>query len=225
MRSTRLPGIRIRHQMKQNRIKMYNKSGVILRVETVINNPREFKLRCKKKGTLGESKITWAPLNKGVSGLWRYQEVAIKANQRYLNKLAEIDDPHIGLKVLDALTQRKQTQCGRTVKPFNPLSKTDLQLFESIHRGEHMINGFKNADLKKNLEGTSWVDLKKNHKQQSGTISRALGRLRAHGLIAKIPRSRRWKVTDSGSKVIATCIQIRKNHFPDYYNNSLQQNH
>ena len=45
-------GVRIKHRMKKNSLKMYDKWSV-LRVETTINNPREFKIyrkveRCGK---------------------------------------------------------------------------------------------------------------------------------------------------------------------------------
>src|SRR5262249_39567523 len=37
-------GLRIRHWARENSIKMYNKAGSILRIETTINNPRRFKV-------------------------------------------------------------------------------------------------------------------------------------------------------------------------------------
>ena len=43
--SGRIPGCRIKHRVKENWIKMYDKSGLVLRVETVINNPEEFRVR------------------------------------------------------------------------------------------------------------------------------------------------------------------------------------
>src|SRR5206468_10936876 len=39
----RMPGCRIKHRVNENWIKMYDKSGLVLRVETVINNPEEFR--------------------------------------------------------------------------------------------------------------------------------------------------------------------------------------
>ncbi len=39
----------------------------------------------------------------------------------------------------------------------------------------------------------------------------------AHGLIAKIPRTRRWRVTDYGRKVMGTTIYLREHHFPNVY--------
>jgi hypothetical protein len=41
----RLPGRRVKHRMKRNWMKLYNKEGVVLRVETVINDREEFRIR------------------------------------------------------------------------------------------------------------------------------------------------------------------------------------
>ena len=41
----RWPGARIKHRMKNNWLKMYDKFGWVLRIETVINNPSEFRVR------------------------------------------------------------------------------------------------------------------------------------------------------------------------------------
>jgi Domain of unknown function (DUF4372)/Transposase DDE domain len=41
--------------------------------------------------------------------------------------------------------------------------------------------------------------------------------LHAHLLIAKIPRTRRWRVTDYGRKVMGTTMYLREHHFPNVY--------
>jgi hypothetical protein len=43
----RIPGMRIKHRVKQNWLKMYDKAGWVLRIEMVINKPDEFKVRKK----------------------------------------------------------------------------------------------------------------------------------------------------------------------------------
>ena len=50
---------------------MYDKSGLVLRVETVINNPEEFRVR---KQVLRQGKMTseWVSMRKGVAYLFRY---------------------------------------------------------------------------------------------------------------------------------------------------------
>ena len=41
----RVGGSRIKHRVKQNWLKMVDKAGLVLRIETVINNPEEFRVR------------------------------------------------------------------------------------------------------------------------------------------------------------------------------------
>src|SRR5690606_15911630 len=38
-------GVRVKHRVEENSIKMYDKHRCVLRVETPINNPRRFKVR------------------------------------------------------------------------------------------------------------------------------------------------------------------------------------
>jgi hypothetical protein len=62
-----------------------------------------------------------------------------------------------------------------------------------IHR--LLPNGFTNRDLRAliaPLLGTSFEDI------TAGKMTYDLRRLRAHGLIARIPRSRRYQITDTG---------------------------
>lgn len=74
-------GIRIKHRMKNNSIKMYDKSSV-LRVEMTINNPREFKIY-KESGI--EKQKKWVPMGKSIANLYRYAQVSESANKRYLD--------------------------------------------------------------------------------------------------------------------------------------------
>jgi hypothetical protein len=86
----RWPGARIKHSMKRNWIKMYNKEGRVLRIETVINQPREFKIR--RKGIRHGCEVTgWFPMAKRVANMERYAEVSLTANTRYMQALKPID--------------------------------------------------------------------------------------------------------------------------------------
>jgi hypothetical protein len=64
----RWPGARVKHRMKNNWRKTYNKFGLILRIETVINDPREFQVRRLRTGK-GRPRMVWCPMNKGVINL------------------------------------------------------------------------------------------------------------------------------------------------------------
>jgi hypothetical protein len=159
---------------------MYDKDGSVLRVEMVINNPEELKVR-KKVTRKHKQVMEWVSMRKGVAYLFRYREVSQQANYRYLEALAVVDDPTPALQQLNAITTRKITASGRGVRPFNPLSQKDLQLFKAMMAGEHCIRGLSNADIRTLLESSSHLrDLARNPKKQSAKVSRILSRFHAH---------------------------------------------
>ena len=57
----RLLGHRGKHRMKQNWITMYDKAGLVLRIETVISAPEEFRVR-RRVRRRGRRKTEWVPL-------------------------------------------------------------------------------------------------------------------------------------------------------------------
>jgi hypothetical protein len=105
--------------------------------------------------------------------------------------LAVVDDPTPAIQQLDDITTRKETKSGRGVRPFNPLSRDDIQLFKAMMAGEHPIRGLSNADIRTCLKNTLHLrDLADHPKKQSAKVSRSLSRFHAHQLIAKIPCTR-----------------------------------
>jgi hypothetical protein len=78
----RVEGIRVEHAMKANRRKMYDKVGQVLRIEMVINDPREFRVRRWRRTGAGKRALAWQPLCKGVAWLWRSAEVSRAATGR-----------------------------------------------------------------------------------------------------------------------------------------------
>jgi hypothetical protein len=183
----------------------------------VINSPEEFKVR-KKVARKGKQVMEWVPMRKGVAYLFRYQEVSRQANQRYLDALAVVDDPTPAIQELDNVTTRKSTASGRGVRAFNPLSRADTQLFKAMMDGEHCIRGLSNADIRTRLEDSPHLrDLAHHPKRQSAKVSRILNRFHTHKLIAKIPRTRRWRVTDHGRRVMAAALCLRDTAFPGLY--------
>jgi hypothetical protein len=113
----RIPGARIKHRVKENWLKMYDKDGSVLRVEMVINNPEEFKVR-KKVTRKNRRVMEWVSMRKGVAYLFRYRDVSRQANYRYLDALAVVDDPTPAIQQLDDITTRKKTASGRGVRAF-----------------------------------------------------------------------------------------------------------
>ena len=201
---------RIKHTMRGNWIKMYNKHGIVLRVETVINRPREF--RISRLGR-GKRAVHWFPMPKRVGSMKRYQEISLRANRAYLSALAEADQPVEAYRQLDRLCEPQKCSQQR-VRGLNPLRKRDRLLFEAVVRGEHFIQGFRASDLAMRLEIIR-ADDPCERKRQSAKLNRRLRLLRGHGLIARIPRTRRYKITDTGIKLMNAAIHLRSNGLPE----------
>jgi hypothetical protein len=212
----RWPGARVKHRMKDNGIKMYDKHGSVLRIETVINRPYEFKVR-RRGRRKGQEVTGWFPMAKGVANLYRYAEVGFAANERYLDALSTVKDPAKAQQHLQKLSARVHRN-GRSFRGFNPISKIDLQLFLSVLRGEHSIMGFRNQDIRVQLFPNNKDPIKK--RRQSSRVSRLLRLLHVHKLIAKIPRSRRWRVTSLGHAIMSLFIRM---HHENYLNLAMNQ--
>ena len=202
IKQQRWPGARIKHRMKGNWIKMYDKHGRVLRIETVINQPKEFKLR--RLGVRNKEQVMgWFPMRKGVSSFGRYREVAQAANDRYLEALAEMPDRQSAQKELAKLAEPVRDG-SRSYRGFNPASRADADLFAAVMRGEHLIQGFRNAQVREQLYSVTSDPAEQ--RRQSHRVSRQLKRLHMHGLIAKVPRSTRWKVTAKGQRLMKTML-------------------
>jgi hypothetical protein len=141
-------GLRVKHRMKRNSLKMYDKWN-ILRIETTINNPREFKVLRVVQTPEGRQR-RWKPMNKGVSNLWRYAQVAAQANRRYLEALAHVQPKGEAVAKLDSLCQPVKKGDKRVAR-FNPVAEADCRLFAAVLAGEHVLNGFRNKALQTHL--------------------------------------------------------------------------
>lgn len=209
----RVDGVRVKHCMKTNRLKMYDKQGLVLRVETVINNPREFRVRRWRRSKHGKRELAWLPLCKGVAWLWRYAQVSLSANQKYLEALAVVDDPGPARNILDrACTPARWGKRRR--RALAPLTPHDQALFLAVLLGEHHLHGLRNRDVARHLFGEAPTDARER-RRQSARVSRLLQLLRAHGLLAKIQRSRRYRVTRLGHQLMSAAVAVRYKYFPN----------
>src|SRR5262249_61466612 len=73
---------------------------------------------------------------------------------------------------------------------------------------EHLLQGFRNRELRRRLFGPCVP----HDRWRSAQVSRFLKRLHLRGLLAKIPRSRRWRVTHLGHAVASTAVLLREEH-------------
>jgi hypothetical protein len=134
-----------------------------------------------------------------------YQEVARAANERYLDALSVVEDPAPAYQQVAQLAESKVSG-GRRYAGFNPACRDDVRLFRAVLAGEHLLRGFRNAEIRRAL----WGDSKdaRQRQRQANAVTRRLKRLHVRGLLAKIPRTRRWRVTAKGHKLLGAIIQL-----------------
>jgi hypothetical protein len=198
-------GVRIKHRLGDNSIKMYDKQGSVLRVETTINDAYGFKAFRPPEGKPDAQK-NWRRMRKGVADLYRRAQVSQAANKRYLNALASVDD-HRSLGELANRLCRPVTSNGRRVRALNPYAPKDGELLSAISRGEFTLNGFRNRDLRKLLFPLATAP--GDQRAQAAAVTRKLALLRAHGLVRKIPSTHRYVLTVTGRAAVTALIAAR----------------
>jgi hypothetical protein len=212
-RKRRPQGVRIKHSMKRNSVKMYDKLSV-LRIETTINNPREFKILRVLKTRKGPQR-RWVPMGKSVANLWRYAQVVAQTNARYLEALAQVQAKSEAIGELDGLCRCRRVD-GQRFARFNPVAASDVELFKAVAAGDHLVRGFRNRDLAQRLYATPPRDAAERLRR-CARLSRLIAKLRAHGLVAKVKDSRLYRVTRRGYRIIAAILTFQRIDFPRVY--------
>lgn len=200
---SRPEGMRVKHRIGANTVKMYDKQRLALRIETTVNDARGIKVFRTPEGK-PEAEMKWQRLRKGVCDLHRRAEVSNRANARYLDALAEADTD-LPLCELAANICRPASLGGRRVRALNPIEASDRRLLWSVNRGEFVLNGFRNADLRAQLYDAPAADATEE-KRRSAAVSRRIRLLRAHGLIRKAPKSHRYHLTPRGRTIICAVL-------------------
>jgi len=198
-------GIRLKHSVNGNSIKIYDKQGSVLRIETTIIQPRDFKVY---RGTETQPQAKkWRTMRKGVADLPRRAAVSQASNDRYAAALASAHCSKPLKDLAKGVCRRKQA-ANRSVRALNPLGSDDAALLETVNRGEFAINGFRNRDLRKYLYPQGTVD-KKEQRKRSAAVTRKLRILRTHGLIKKVPKTHRYVLTSHGFQIITALLAAR----------------
>ena len=174
------------------------------RVETVINDPYEFRVRRKRERN-GEHRMVWCPMNKSVANLHHVERVARAANQRYLEALSVVNDPTPSYCKVERLAER-QVVARRSYAGFNPAHRDDVRLFAAVLDGNNLLRGFRNGDIRGRIFPA--VQAAILHRRQTHAVGRLLKGLHVRGLVAKVPRTRRWRVTTAGQSVLGACVRL-----------------
>ncbi len=188
-------GCRVRHYVDHNSVKAYTEQNV-LRIETTINDPAMFKAMRNKEGDGADDPKTLLPLRKGVADTPLRAQVSQQINDRMADQLAEAQSSTTVEEAVAPLCQRR-TKKGRVIRSLDLLGK-DRGLVCILCDPSFAINGLTNRMLRERLTG--YVK-GLTEKQAGAKVSRLLRLLRDHGLIAKLPRQRRYRVSRKGVKI------------------------
>ena len=194
--STRIEGTCIKHRLGKHSVKMYDKFGRVLRIETTTNDVSFFKHHRKVEHRDGHSTRELAAVKKSIYSLIDLREIMLGCNRRYLDFLSALDDFSAGTRCLNKLTTPKEID-GHRVKGFNFFDKTEHDLLCSLQLPEFNIRGVRRADLKPFLPNISVAG-----------ITRYLKRLRDFGLIKKVVGTYRYYLTHTGRNAIAAACRI-----------------
>ena len=201
-------GGRVKHWVAGNSIKMYDKAGSVLRIETTIAKTTPFKV-LRPRERKPHRPLAWQPLRKGIADLHRRSEIAQRANERYLEALATIEDSTPLHRLFDQVS-RPLTMNGRRVRALRIGDPTDLALLHLITRGEFTTAGFRNRDLRPVLYPAKRPPTATEARRLSARISRLLRLLRAHGVIKKIAKTHRYQLTKRGRLLCAALFAVRE---------------
>jgi len=196
--NTRIMGTRIKHQMGASSIKMYDKFGHVLRIETTTNDVSQFKCFRDVLHHDGSIDRKNAPMKKGIYSMHLLSGLLKASNRRYMEFVSTFDGVSGGINNLRKVSETVVTD-KRTYKGFNFFAEDDVKLLVTLERGEFNISGFQNKTLHRFLADKS-----------SGQISRILKRLNKHGIIRKIGKTYKYYLTRLGKAVIATGLIIKE---------------
>jgi hypothetical protein len=161
---------------KRTRIKQYHKEGQALRTETTINDTRDF------------------AIGRRLHNLPELRKIGFEANRRLLDVQRISHDCSIGEDAFQGL-QRPREVDGQHASALRFADPRVLGLLHALLLFVFLARGFSNKDLREQLApllGLSPSEI------WPGRMTYDLRRLRLHGLIERIPRTHRYRLTRSG---------------------------
>jgi hypothetical protein len=195
---TRAQGTCVKHYLGWAAIKMYDKQGIVLRIETTVNNVTELKHYRTVEHRDGTTEMKYAPMQKTIYSLPPLRELLHAANQRYLDFLADLDDPSDGQRHLTKLGPSRH-QDGRSFRGFNLFRADELTALGAVLRGEGCISGITNRMLRRVLADKT-----------SAQISYFLKRCRVFGLLKKCGKRYKYYLTKLGRRVLLVARKLQE---------------
>src|SRR5215467_11385973 len=194
--ATRIEGTCVKHRFGKSSIKIYDKFGLVLRIETTTNDASTFKHYRTVEHQQGPASYALAPVKKNIYSLTDLRHILLGCNRRYVEYLSTLDDFSTGIRALDRLTRPRAVK-GRTVKGLNFFSRAEQTLLAALHRPSFNISGLRRADLVPLVIQSS-----------PPTLTRHLARLRQLGVIKRVTGTYRYYLTRARRAAIAAARRL-----------------
>jgi hypothetical protein len=164
---------------KNTRIKQYHKQGRALRTETTINNTRDFSI------------------GKRLKNLPALRQIGFRANRRLLDVQKISHDCSIGEDAFNQVVRPIEVD-GQRASALRFGDPRVQALFSVLAVFSLQLQGFTNAELRALLAPMLGLD---PATYPAGRMTYDLRRLRLHGIIERIPRSHRYRLTADGLRI------------------------
>jgi hypothetical protein len=202
-------GIRIKHWVNGNSVKMYD-CGEVLRIETTINQAREFQ-SYRASETKPQGAKQWRVMRRGVADLYRRAEVSQAANERYATATAALQETTPLKEIAEPLCRRVPAPGkarARKVRALNPFSADDAALLEAVSDPKHTVSGLRNRDLVAALYARP-ARVKHEQRRRTARVTRLIRLLRAHGILQKVPKTHRYQMNAEARKTVTALLAAR----------------
>jgi hypothetical protein len=194
--STRIEGTCIKHRFGKSSIKMYDKRGIVLRIETTTNDVSFFKHHRKVEHRGSPPTRELAPVKKSIYSLIDLRGILLGCNRRYLAHLSALDDFAAGVRALDRLTKPRKVE-EKTVKGINFFEPGDVALLHALQNPRVNITGIRRGDLLPELKMFS-----------PNRLSRHLRRLLDLGVVKRVTGTYRYYLTKAGRAATAAAERL-----------------
>ncbi|MBI2422033.1 MAG: hypothetical protein HYV27_04315 [Candidatus Hydrogenedentes bacterium] len=194
----RAEGVRVKHAANGNSVKVYDKQGSVLRVETTITNPRDLKVyRASERDPEGPKSLR--RMRQAVADLPARARKSQRTNENCLDGLAQLDST-TRLEEIFASVSRPVKRRNKSARPLRVWTAEDQALMAAVSRPEYLLAGFRNADLAQLLFPDA-QNSPKTRRNAAAKVSYRLKILRAHGLIKKLHKTRRYRLSTKGRQI------------------------
>ena len=190
-------GLRVRYWLNKNSVKFYNEHNV-LRFEMTMNDPTDYSIYRHSENQDKSEPKKLLKMRKGIADTNARAEVSKNIINRFTEHMSAVEEK-VRLEDLLTLVSLPTMSEGKRYRALDIFGK-DMELLRALSDPAFDVNAITNKGLQKSLSGTAWIK-KMTGKQLSARISRHLLLLRKHGLIRKLPKQRKYTLTDKGRKI------------------------